>query len=509
MNEIPDLIAEANRHISSVRDAVARSGWKPRYHLSPQAGWMNDPNGFIHFRGKYHVFFQHCPFKPEWGPMYWGHMISPDLVHWRHLPIALAPDQEYDRDGCFSGSAIEADGKLYLMYTGNVWTGPDQAADLLQTQCLAVSEDGVRFVKLPENPVIGATPEGDIHPFHFRDPKVWKQGDLYYCVIASRSKNEIGQALLYRSADLKQWEFVNVMAKGGRNPGYMWECPDVFQLDGKDVLVLSPQGMKPEGYLYRNKDQSGYVLGKLDPETGMMSHGPFRLLDYGFDFYAPQTTVDAHGRRVMIAWMNMWESLMPERRHGWAGAMTLPRRLELREDRLLVFPARELEALRGEGIRYENVEVRGGEEVNLPGVEGDSLELAVVLQGRPASRFGLMLRCGEADGERTVLTYDGKEGVLELDRNASGQGPGGERQAPVALREGKLALRVFVDRSSVEVFTEDGEVAMTARIYPGEGSVGIRFFADGGMVIRELESWALGDCYPIGNESNGTEETTL
>jgi len=480
-----------NKLNASTLPPLSDDYWKPVYHIAPPSGWMNDPNGFIYYKGAYHLFYQYHPHSPKWGPMHWGHVKSLDLAVWAHQPIALAPGEEYDRDGCFSGSAIEHDGKLYLLYTGNQWTGPNQDTDLKQEQNLAVSEDGVSFEKWPGNPVLPAAPEGDIHPHHFRDPKVWRQGGLYYCVLGSRTRDHHGQALLYRSADLQQWEFVRVTATSNGKLGYMWECPDFFQLGGQDILIFSPQGVEPEGHKYHNLHQAGYLAGKLNLETGELTHGDFQLLDHGFDFYAPQTTVTPDGRRMMIAWMAMWESPMPEQERGWAGAMTLPRELTLHEDGLHTRPAAELIWLRGEATEYADVLLPHAE-VELSGVEGDCYELEVVIAAGSARTFGLKVRAGTPGQEETWIGYDQESGMLFLDREHSGSGPGGKREVPVALIDGCLHLRIFVDRSSVELFAQDGRYAMSARVYPDEASRGVRFYATGGDAsLVEVRKWEL------------------
>ncbi|WP_200984516.1 glycoside hydrolase family 32 protein [Paenibacillus sp. Soil787] len=270
-------VERATRTNKEGKERAAKDYWRPQYHVSPPVNWMNDPNGFCFYKGEYHLFYQHHPYSPYWDDMHWGHVKSVDLVHWTELPIALAPSEEYDRDGCFSGSAIEKDGMLYLMYTGNRWTGTNRDTDFKQVQCLAISLDGITFDIWPCNPVIDRAPEGDIHPHHFRDPKVWKHGGYYYCVLGSRTKEHLGQVLLYRFNDMFNWEFIGVPAKvnQGDNRGYMWECPDLFSLDGHDVLVLSPQGMKPEEDKYHNLHQAGYMLLPSDPgalETSRRCH---------------------------------------------------------------------------------------------------------------------------------------------------------------------------------------------------------------------------------------------
>ncbi|KWW17279.1 MULTISPECIES: glycoside hydrolase family 32 protein [Peribacillus] len=476
---------------------VSGDHWRLNYHISTEAFWMNDPNGFSTFKNEYHLFYQHHPYSAEWGPMFWGHVKSKDLVFWEHLPIALAPSEEYDLDGCFSGSAIEKDGFLYVLYTGNVWTGNDQDTDLRQTQCLAVSEDGIHFNKINQNPVMLSAPKGEIHPHHFRDPKVWKHGDDYYCVVGSRTKDHQGQALLYHSKDLMDWEFMNVMAKSDGKLGYMWECPDFFHLDGHDILMISPQGMEPVDDLYQNLHQAGYIQGKLDYETGLLHYRNFQLLDYGFDFYAPQTIQDLKGRRIMIAWLAMWESEMPEQKNNWAGAMTIPRELTVQDNKILVNPISEFEKLRENAVQYTNITVEG--EHTFHQISSDSYEIEVIIEAQASLTFGMKVRRSEALNQETLLMYDRTESLLELNRDRSGSGPKGRRVAPVKLYDNKLCLRIFIDKSSIEVFINHGEKVMSARIYPDQAANGISFFSDKKITLIKFQKWDLNKSISIGS----------
>jgi beta-fructofuranosidase len=255
--------------------------YRPGYHLAPQAGWMNDPNGVVFFRGEYHVFYQHHPFDPNWGPMYWGHAKSRDLVNWQHLPIALAPGDDFDRHGCFSGSAVVCDDTLALLYTGHTWLGAvgDEGA-MRQVQCLAISSDGVNFSK--QGVVIDTPPDASI--IHFRDPKVWREGDYWYLIVGARLGDR-PCVPLYRSSDLRDWTFLNYLCSGDEQDGYMWECPDLFHLDGQDILLYSPQGMQPDGFSRLNRFHTGYRVGRVD-EAQRFNGGPFIELDNGHDFYA-------------------------------------------------------------------------------------------------------------------------------------------------------------------------------------------------------------------------------
>ena len=278
--------------------------------------------------------------------MHWGHARSKDLVHWESLPIAIAPDTKADEDGCFSGSAIVKDDVLYLIYTGHHYYGDGDPDHFWQTQDLAYSTDGINFTKYENNPIIALPPTDNTH--HFRDPKVWQKDDFYYMILGSQGQDGHGRVITYRSKDLKDWQYLGAItkAKALATEGYMWECPDFFELAGKDVLLLSPQGIEADGQKYLNLFQTGYFVGKYDYQKNIFSHGSFTELDHGHDFYATQTMLAPDGRRLVFGWMDMWESDFPEKADGWAGALTLPRELILKDDKLYMRPIKELSQLR-------------------------------------------------------------------------------------------------------------------------------------------------------------------
>ncbi len=197
-------ISKAEQELQAKRETL-NLRWYPRYHLAARAGWINDPNGLVWFNGWYHAFYQHHPYSTQWGPMHWGHARSKDLVHWEHLPVALAPEGPEDKDGCFSGSAVVDGDTLALIYTGHKFHGDaSDEANLYQVQCLATSRDGVCFER---QGIVVDTPPG-LH--HFRDPKVWREGDSWYMIVGARD-GETGQVRLYRSADLHQWHDAGVL----------------------------------------------------------------------------------------------------------------------------------------------------------------------------------------------------------------------------------------------------------------------------------------------------------
>ncbi|MED0716096.1 glycoside hydrolase family 32 protein [Aeribacillus composti] len=463
------------------------------YHIMAPANWINDPNGLIQYKGEYHVFYQHHPYDENWGPMHWGHVKSKDLIHWEHLPIALAPTETYEKDGCFSGSAVDDNGVLTLIYTGNIFV--DREKDIVdQSQCIATSTDGIHFTKETENPVILKHPEEGSG--HFRDPKVWKHEGHWYMVLGTR-KEDIGKVVLYKSKDLRQWEYLGVLAESDGTEGYMWECPDFFEIGGKHVLLFSPQGIEEEGEKYQNLFQTGYIVGDFNYETLEFSRGEFKELDYGHDFYAVQTFLDDHGRRIAIGWMDMWESPMPTKEHGWAGALTLPRELFLTPDgNMAMNPVSELKMLREKSIDL-SIDKLDSESIDT-GVKEDLLEIKVdfSLKDVTADEFGLKLRCNEEGTEETVVGFDVTSSKLFIDREKSGKGVSGVRKSKVELKSDTLSLHLYLDRSSVEVFANDGLNVMTSRIYPQTSSLGLQFYAKNGVVqIEDLNVWKLKDIW--------------
>lgn len=260
---------------------------RPAFHLSPRIGWMNDPNGFCRYNGKYHMFYQYHPYNSQWGPMHWGHAVSEDLLHWEHLPVALAPDEAYDIDGCFSGSAATLpDGRQLLMYTGVVRERQANGGyNEVQTQCLAVG-DGVDYVKYEGNPVLDekSLPEG-CSRYDFRDPKMWQEEDgSYRCVIGNRPADGSGQILLFSSPDGFKWHFEKILVENRNRFGKMWECPDFFPLDGKWVLLTSPQDMLPSGFEYHNGNGTLCLIGSYDREKEEFTEETDQSIDYGIDF---------------------------------------------------------------------------------------------------------------------------------------------------------------------------------------------------------------------------------
>lgn len=484
------MISQTLREARRYEDAMAQNITpleRPEFHLSPKVGWMNDPNGFSYYKDKFHLFYQYYPYDSQWGPMHWGHAVSDDLLHWEYLPAAIAPDMPYDYVGCFSGSAITLpDGKQLFMYTSvRKEAQPDGGVRDIQTQSLAVG-DGMDYEKDVRNPILTAEdmPENS-SPFDFRDPKMWKCEDgTYRCVIVNdRADGTGGRILLYRSEDGFNWEFESVMLSNDGRFGKMWECPDFFTLDGKDVVLVSPQDMLPKGFEYHNGDGTLCLIGKFDEETKTFIPEKDQAVDYGIDYYAMQTVEAPDGRRIMIGWMQNWDTCANNRipKGKWFGQMSLPRELSIKDGRLIQKPVREIEKLRTNKTEYKNVAFE--DVIRLDGIEGRCVDMEITL--RPADAQNIYkkfaVRFAQNDTYHTAVSFRPYESVLKIDRKFSGSRRAiiHQRRSLVNSENGEIKLRLILDRFSAEIFVNDGEHVMTATIYTDLEADGISFFADG------------------------------
>lgn len=476
-------IEDASREeLEALQTKVAACHWRQHFHIQPQTGLLNDPNGFSYFNGEYHLFYQWFPLGPVHGLKYWYHTKSTDLVHWENVGIGIEPKEYFESHGAFSGSALIHEGQLYLFYTGNTRDGNWVRHPY---QCMAVMDKAGRIEKFQE-PVIRSVPEG--YTDHFRDPKLWKQENAFYAVIGAQRENQTGCVVLYRSTNLHDWTFMGEIGTGLKNFGYMWECPDYFELGDQGILIFSPQGLEPQGDAYRNIYQSGYLIGgKLDLESRTFAHGDFAELDRGFDFYAPQSTLDPRGRRILVGWMGLPDVSYPTDEHGWAHCLTLPRVLSVQSGKLIQQPVPELQALRQTKSELEDLLNDQTKSYDL--FEGVSYELICEFENQDAEEFGVQLRAGEK--EETVIKYNRAEQKIILDRTRSGK--------PVAAEYGttrkcrfvgdKVKFQIFVDVSSVEIFVNDGQEVFTARIFPEPESRQIRFFASKGKASVKAVKW--------------------
>lgn len=452
--------------------------FRQKFHIEPEKGLLNDPNGLIFYKGEYHFFYQHNPESCTHANKQWSHIKSKNLLNWETLPPALLPNDYFDKNGCYSGSAIEKDGKLYLLYTGNVKEGDIRTP----YQVLAESEDGINFKKI----ALPLKTYEKGYTAHFRDPKIYEEDGKYYFVLGAQRENLTGTVVKYVSTDLINWEFQGEIIQGDEW-GYMVECPDLIKLDKKYILLTSPQGIEPQGSLYNNRYQSGYVIGGETLKKEEFTFEKFRELDRGFEFYAPQTFVDGKGRRILVAWMGMpEEEEHPTVHGGWIHCFTLPRELKLVGDRVYQLPLVEFEKLRKSEKVLSDIKVE--KEFHHQDLKGATYEMNLEFENLDES-FSIYLRSSEDMREKTVLSYNHCENSLTLNRDFSGEGYRGERK--VFLERELNRIQIFMDNSSVEIFVNGGEEVLTARIYPGPESKNIKILCENSIAIKKIEFYEI------------------
>jgi beta-fructofuranosidase len=463
------------------RQRLAGDMHRPIYHFLPPSNWMNDPNGVSQWDGRYHLFYQYNPLAARWGAIHWGHAVSADLVHWLDLPIALSPTPGGpDADGCWSGCIVDNGGVPTMLYTG--------LRDGAQRPCLATSHDGLlTWRKHPGNPVI-AEPPADVDAVDFRDHCIWREGDTWYQVIGGKIDGVGGAALLYRSRDLVEWEYLHPLCVGDQaETGMVWECPDFFPLGEKHVLLISPIPLRKTLYMVGT-----YADHRFTPER-------IGVVDAGGHYYAPQSMRDAQGRRLIWGWVWEGRDEPAQLAAGWAGVMSLPRVLTLLPDGTLgSAPAPELELLRERHWGWRDLRLSSAIHA-LAEVQGDALEIGVEFAPNDATAFGIDVRCSDARTEYTRIVYDRARQRLEIDRSQSSASPADQHDlygGTLALEAGEsLILRVFVDRSVIEVFA-NGRLCLTSRVYPSATSLGVALFAQGGSVdVSTIDVWKLGSIW--------------
>lgn len=483
-------IKKAQSEIEAKKDIVKKGKMRQYYHFMPQTGWMNDPNGLIYYQNKYHFFFQFNPYDGFWGSMHWGHAVSEDMLHWEYLPLALAPSEEYDdhlKGGCFSGTAIVHDNKLYIMYTGTT----NEGNGFEQTQCIAYSENGIDFIKYEGNPVITA-PEG-VAKDCFRDPKVWEHEGRYYMVCGA-SKDNRGMALLYQSEDMLHWNFFNILAESRGEYGYMWECPDFFKLGDKYVLTFSPMGS--------GDHTSVYMTGDFDYKTGKFEPLISREIDWGFDFYAPQSLKAQDGRRIMVGWANEWEWMPqwkdwgPTYKEGWCGFFNIPREVRIKKDGTLQFlPIKELESIRRNKKVLDIIKIENEQKIQVGNGISYEMKFKINLEETTAEYLELDLRCGE--NRATKCVFDLKMAELRVNRdNADGWSKGTSRSVLFLKDKKELDVHLLVDQSSIEIFTNGYQNNHSNNVFAGncQNQVWIRTH-DGKVVLKDIEIFELENCY--------------
>jgi beta-fructofuranosidase len=466
------VLRNSNSGDASLCQKLASDPLRPQYHLLPSHNWMNDPNGPIYFRGRYHMFHQYNPRGATWGNMHWAHATSSDMLHWQNEAIAIAPTPGgADSAGIFSGSAVLDNGKPTVIYTA---VAPPSSADdatlrdgahtWRETQCLAVAQDNdLRSWKKLSEPVIAAPPAG-LEVTGFRDPTLWREGDNWMLILGSGVRGKGGMILLYTSRDLRHWTYLHPLVEGSPgqgtsvNPvdtGEMWECPDFFPLANKHVLLIS-------------------TVGKVRWKVGTYAHQRFTpetegVVDWG-SYYAAKTMLDARGRRILWGWI-------PEARPdadlitaGWAGAMSLPRVLSLSSQNELQTEVAPVAS-----------KLRAGETGSIEAVRIKDLAAEIEVHLHPrADDFKLRLYSDAGDFVSISCSRQSESRELRVNTIAAPlPGPAG---SPVRLH-------MFLDGSVLEVFANE-TVALTARNYQIPSGP-LRLKLDGNVKIVSLHTWEM------------------
>ncbi len=446
--------------------------WRLQLHLMPPDGWLNDPNGLCQFHGEYHVFFQYSPEEPEGGMKHWGHYISPDLLHWEYAGTALSPEESFESRGVYSGSALVRDGKMYLYYTGNVKLKGDYnyITNGRQSNTVLVESNDGRTFGRKECLMTNADYPSDL-TCHVRDPKVVSGADIGindgcdYMVLGARTREDVGEILLYRSGDLRRWEFVHSISSDEKF-GYMWECPDVFMVDDQKILSISPQGIESDGINYQNLYQSGYykVQGDFAGEYDLWG---FKEWDRGFDFYAPQTFADEKGRRLLIGWIGMPdvpEHENPTVEYGWQNALTVPREICLKNGHITQYPAEELKVLRAEEQVLETGEI--SEEMPCYDAE---------VKVNQSEEFEIVI------SDSIYLFYEKDKKIFTLEFDQAADIGRGRRSRSVHLDKCET-VRMLMDTSCMEIFLNGGEEVFTSRFYTENGKSSFKINNPGAKV---------------------------
>ncbi|MDB5241988.1 MAG: glycoside hydrolase family protein [Spirosoma sp.] len=467
--------------------------YRPQFHFTPKAHWMNDPNGMVYFKGTYHLFFQYHPTGTTWGPMHWGHTTSKDMVHWQEQPIALYPDSlgmifsgsaVVDRDNT-SGFGKNGQTPLVAIFTHHNARLEKEKTGKFQYQSLAYSlDEGKTWTKYAGNPVL---PNPGITDF--RDPKVRWYEPRKKWIMTLATKDHI---TFYSSPNLKRWtkesEFGNnVGAHGG-----VWECPDLFPLDynGRKawVLLVSINPGGPNG-----GSATQYFVGDFDGSQFKPFSTETKWMDYGTDNYAGVTFSNTGTRTVLIGWMSNWQYAEKVPTNTWRSATTVPRELGLKEvnNQLLLTstPVKELDELNGKTTTLNNVTVKGQYDLTAKiGSKAESFKLT--LSAPAANDFSIVL-ANEQNNE-LVIGYDKAHNAFFINRTKSGKidfekGFGKRHSAPRLTTDSQISLTLLVDAASVELFADGGLTVMTDIFFPDKAMTKLFIKSATGVSIKDLK----------------------
>ncbi len=481
--------------VKSARVRLAADPYRPLYHYAAPANLLKDPNGPLYWQGKYHLFYQNNPYEVEDSNMHWGHAMSEDLVHWTDLPVALSPTPGGpDRDGCWSGPIVIVDGVPTAVYYGNpagICIARGHPADLSL----------VHWEKFEGNPIIPPPPAGS--PWRPFDPCVWKFGNLWHLICGGRTERG-DTAFLLTSTDFINWEYQHEFYESKRSWTEVDEdcaVPDFFSIGDKHMLVFSS-----------HKHGAQYYLGTYSPsekkfhpeQHSRLNHNPtIGVTMESGNYLAPATLEAPDGRRILFSWIGEGRQFSVQKASGWCGIMAIPRVLSLTgSGALRMEPIAEIDKLRRRHRRVSEIVVPPGEEIGLEGIGNDVLEISAVIEALSAHECGFAFRYSSDSAEQTLVSFSVTERRIKVDVSRSSQNPDvvdfEEQAAPLELGDNEpLRLRIFLDRSVIEVFANDRS-CLAKRIYPSQfDCVNVAFFARGGSAkLVSLDAWDMEPIWP-------------
>lgn len=429
-----------NKRREKMKERVSADPFLLAFHLYPETGWLNDPNGLCYYNGLYHFYFQYSPLDATRGDIIWGHVTSPDFLTYKREEPFIFSDSPLDKDGAYSGSAFIKNNKINFFYTGNVKHEGDfdYITKGRDHNTIKIVSDGYSY----DEKIL--VMDNDDYPAdmtrHIRDPKIYEKDGAYYMFLGARSLSDKGMVLIFKSKDLENFTYY-MRIETDYDFGFMWECPDYFDLDGQGILICCPQGVASEEFRYQNVYQAGYFPLDLNLENKTYKLGDFVELDYGFDFYAPQTFEAPDGRRILIGWMGMPDAdYTNPTDHDWQHAFTIPRVLLFENGKLNQRPTHEYQKLRDRKISLEKGAAYEGKvfEAVAENINGD---------------FSVNIR------KDITLSYENR--ILTLDMGESSHGRK-RRKIKVAQID---KLEIYSDKSSLEIFVNNGERVLTTRVY--------------------------------------------
>ena len=436
------------QYLEELSEFVKQSEYLPKYHIYPKSGLMNDPNGLAYFNGEYNFFYQWFPFEPNHGMKHWGHLTSKDLLNWDDKGIALTPNMEYEKNGCYSGNAIEKDGLLYLFYTANYKTENGK----IPKQAVAIMDKAGNIEKYINNPIIDGAPvdmTGEI-----RDPFVFRKDEKYYMLLGAKSKKEKGALLLYTSENLLKWDYIGEISLS-IDTGYMLECPSFIEVDGKDVMILSPMGLEKEELKYQNQFSTLYLVGKLDIENMKFDLEYMDEVDSGFDFYASQVFYGKGNKPMMVSWFGCGEQDLPTDKEMWKHGLTMPHDLKLVENRLCNFVSEELNDLFNDKNEFNS---------NIIKTKSNYYHIQFNMCKEDENTW---VRFGNED-DYWELNFDFDKNVIQLDRSnlkLKVDINNGLKRCTEGLNKEEYKVDIYVDNSFVEVFINEGIKSFAFRCF--------------------------------------------